>query len=195
MNDLEKEYAKILERREKIQKELKELEEMEIIKRYFRLRLEWDISYNKKHDLYKQIENEKLKSCRHILVNTSLGGKNRYQNCGCIKCGVDTSILEKERSKLNFEDKIKYDYLKENYIRLNATHIGVVCDLNLAMAIYFKIKEYHPGINDETAIYYLKVALNDIRNIKVNYERKESRAKRLSLKPTFDRWNENDIRN
>lgn len=192
MNDLEREYADVIEKRQKVKEELTALEQTETIKRYFKLRLEWDILYNKRHDLYKKIEEERISSCKHILVNTSSGSAYN-QTCGCIKCGVDTSILEERRERLSFEEKIKYDYLKNNYIRLKSTLTDITCDLNLAMALYSKIKEHHPNIDDETAIHYFKVALDHIRNVNVNDERKKSRAKRLSLKPTFNCWNEKDI--
>ena len=64
----------------------------------------------------------------------------------------------------------------------------LVCNLDLAKAIYSKIKEAHPDIDDETARKYFEISLDDIRNIKVNDERKKSRAKRLSLNPDFNKW-------
>ena len=45
------------------------------------------------------------------------------------------------------------------------------------------------------AIKYFKVALDDIRNIKVSDERKTGRAKRLSLNHKFRRWNARDVYN
>ena len=36
---------------------------------------------------------------------------------------------------------------------------------------------------------YFEIVLENIRNIKVNDERKCDRAKRLSLNPEFDKWN------
>ena len=71
----------------------------------------------------------------------------------------------------------------------------VACDLDLAQAIFSKIKEVHPDIDDTTAIKYFEIALDDIRNIKVSDERKVGRAKRLSLKPEFKRWSYDDVCN
>ena len=67
------------------------------------------------------------------------------------------------------------------------------CDSNLAYAICLKIIEKHPGIDDKTLIKYFESALSNIRNNNVSLERKENRAKRLSLTPKFDRWNVRDI--
>lgn len=116
-----------------------------------------------------------------------------YKSCGCIKCGLDDSVLDKKRKWLSFHQKIMYDYLKEKYLKGYKTEIA--CDLDLAQAIYSKIKEAHSDIDDEMAIKYFKVALDDIRNIKVSDERKTSRAKRLSLNHKFRRWNARDVYN
>ena len=66
--------------------------------------------------------------------------------------------------------------------------INIVCDKELAMALYKKIREYHPDIDDKTVIKYFEIALDDIRNIEVSDERKKSRAKRLGLRRDFNRW-------
>lgn len=87
-----------------------------------------------------------------------------------------------------------YGYLKENCLyTLKGFETNIVCDLNLAQAIYSKIKQAHPNIDDETSMKYFETTLNDIRNIKVSEERKVSRAKRLSLHPNFTRWNSYDV--
>jgi hypothetical protein len=88
-----------------------------------------------------------------------------------------------------------YSYLRKNVPsqELNGINTNITCDINLAQRIYSRIKEVYPEIDDETAIYFLKSALGNIRNIKVNDERKVSRAKRLSLKPNFNKWDKEDI--
>ena len=60
-------------------------------------------------------------------------------------------------------------------------------------SIYTRIKETHPDIDDDMAIKYFEIALNNIRNIKVSEERKINRAKRLSLDPKFKSWNCSDV--
>ncbi len=76
---------------------------------------------------------------------------------------------------------------------LKGIKTNIDCDIDLARAIYARIKNAHPTIDDETAIKYLKIALNDIRNINVSNERKISRARRLSLNDDFNRWNARKI--
>ena len=71
-------------------------------------------------------------------------------------------------------------------------HSNEICDIKLAKAIYSRIKETHPDIDDETARKYFEIALNDIRNIKVSEKRKINRAKRLSL-GKFNNWHVKDV--
>ena len=54
--------------------------------------------------------------------------------------------------------------------------------------MYSKIVEYHPEIDDVTALKYFEIALDNMRNIRVTDDRKESRVKRLMLKPGFHNW-------
>ena len=70
----------------------------------------------------------------------------------------------------------------------------IYCDELLARAIFSKLKEHHPDCTDEELVYYLRVALDDIRNIRVSEERKESRAKRLSLPSAFHSWDGSSVR-
>lgn len=140
------------------------------------------------------MKNEEYKCCEHILVYSEID-YDRYEgrthrSCGCIKCGLDNSVLSKKVG-LTFYQMIMYDYLRKRHLMGKETKIA--CDLSLAQAIYSKIKETHPDINDEMAIKYFEIALNDIRNIKVSEERKTNRAKRLSLDPKFKSWNAQDV--
>ena len=116
-----------------------------------------------------------------------------YKSCGCIKCGLDNSVLNGERIWLSGSQKIMYDYLKKNYLSsdFGGIQTGILCDIDLAQAIYKKIKSNYPNIDDAQAIKFFKVSLKNIRNIKVNDERKVSRAKRLALSPDFAKWDSN----
>ena len=80
-----------------------------------------------------------------------------------------------------------YDFMYGGVYR-SGIDTKMFCDLDLAKAIYSKIREAHPNIDDETARKYFEIALDNIRNIKVTEERKANRAKRLLLIPGFNRW-------
>ena len=103
-------------------------------------------------------------------------------------------LIENSQSleELTLDQKIMYDFMM-NHFSNRGIDSKLLCDLDLAKAIYAKIKEVHPDIDDKTAIRYLKVALHNIRDTKVNDERKASRAKRLSLKSSFNKWSGSDV--
>lgn len=194
MDNLKKQYNEISVKRETIIKQINKLKNNEIVKKYFDL-----CSCNEKliiqqNELEKQIKFRKYSSCNHILVTTLREYDDlecrSYDYQGCIKCGLDTSILllNCNLKYLTSEQRIMYDYMKDcEYF--NGIDTELLCDLDLAKAIYSRIKEVHPDIDDETATKYFEISLNDIRNIKVSEERKISRAKRLSLNTIFNKWN------
>lgn len=175
-------YNEIIEIRKRIKKEIKLLEEDKKVRRYLELKKMLNYSLN----------NEQYDLCRHVLVYSKVYDDD-IKRCGCIKCGLDESVLDENRDELSLNNKIMYDYLKNHHSRIDGIKTGNKCDLSLAQAIYFKLKEVYPNINDLKAIKYFEIALDNIRNIDVSNERKISRAKRLALKPSFNKWNAKDV--
>lgn len=195
MSDLKRKYEELKNQREKTIEELNHLREDDRVKRYIELQSKNETLYNEQIALYQELKKEEYSSCNHILVYSEIDydryeGRS-YKRCGCIKCGLDGSVSSQSREYLPFSQKIMYDYLRKNHLRGKETNI--TCDLDLAHAIYSKVKEVHPDINDDTAIGYFEIALNNIRNTKVSEERKTNRAKRLSLGSKFKNWNASDV--
>lgn len=195
MSDLKRKYEELKNQREKTIEELNHLREDDRVKRYIELQSKNETLYNEQIALYQELKKEEYSSCNHILVYSEIDydryeGRS-YKRCGCIKCGLDGSVSSQSREYLPFSQKIMYDYLRKNHLRGKETNI--TCDLDLAQAIYSKVKEVHPDINDDTAIGYFEIALNNIRNTKVSEERKTNRAKRLSLGSKFKNWNASDV--
>lgn len=156
-----------------------------------------------KKKLIKQFKIEEFNSCKHLWVITKSdhdyieGRTDRF--CGCIKCGLNQEVLNKANGIfgtkfLTFEEQIMYDYLKSG-IHMRGQMVPVSCDIDLARSVYSKIKENNPDIDNETAQKYFEIALDNIRKTKVTDERKENRAKRLSLSPNFNKWNARDVEN
>lgn len=201
MEDLKEQYNHIVSERQTIIDQINVLAENKTVKEYFALRKQNDKLASQQKDLYKQIKVGEYSSCNHIWVNTlhdynSWEGRS-YNYHGCVKCGLDKRVFHlSERFHslgwLTLDQRIMYDYMK-NHSYKSGINTNLLCDLDLAKAIYAKIKEVHPDIDDETAVKYLKVALHNIRDTKVSDERKESRAKRLSLKPEFNKWTGFDV--
>ena len=139
------------------------------------------------------VKKEEFSKCSHIWIPVSKNvdyyeGRSDI-DYGCMKCGLDQRVLSVSNPEfLSDDDKIMYNYLCQHY----AIHQGIkshtLCDLDLAHAMYSKIVEYHPEIDDVTALKYFEIALDNMRNIRVNDDRKESRVKRLMLKPGFHNW-------
>ena len=192
-------YREIVEERKSVDDEIKVLEENEIVKRYIELYEKSKQLIREARKAYKGMKRTQYLMCNHLWIiskfeNDSVESRT-YNYFGCIKCGLDQSVFVKvefsDNAKLSFEEKVMYDFMTSIYYQ-DGRYIGVACDLELGTAIYKKIKEKYPNISDEDAIKYFERALNDIRNIEVNNDRKKSRAKRLSLNPNFNRWNKED---
>ena len=196
MSTLKEQYDKILLERKELITQINELAEDEKVKLYFELCKKNDQLTNQQKDLYKQMKVEEYSSCDHIWVNTlhdyDSGEGRSYNYHGCIKCRLDQRVfhLREQYHGLDcftLEQRVMYDYMYGGAYR-SGIDTKVLCDLDLAKAIYSKIKESYPDIDDETARKYFEIALDKIRKIKVNYERKVSRAKRLSLGSKFNKW-------
>ena len=136
------------------------------------------------------MEYGEYENCNHLWA-ISMDEYEEY-DCFCVKCGLNYKSLRltnrgKEDS-LSFDERVMASVLKGQSF-VNDADINIVCDIELAMALYKKIREYHPDIDDKTVIKYFEIALDDIRNTKVSDKRKKSRAKRLGLSKDFNRWN------
>lgn len=197
MENLKAKYQQLVAGRKDIIKQINDLGNDEIVKKYLALCNQDNSLSIQQKNLYSQMKTEEYSLCDHIWVNIlqyydhSEGRFYHYH--GCIKCGLDQSVFllmenTNDPKWLTPDQRIMYDFMRYHSYNSDVnTHL--FCDLNLAKAIYSKLKEVHPNIDDETAVKYLSVALHNIRDTRVSDERKVSRAKRLSLNPNFNKWN------
>jgi hypothetical protein len=196
MSSFNEEYNNIVYNRERLAEKKERLENEESIRRYRLLNKIDRRLLNEQHSMYERIQTNLYDKCNHILVYTRINEDRRgriYKKCGCIKCGLDENKLGINR--LSFEDKVMQDYLKKHKSYINGLDLHIECDLSLGMAVYSKILEKHPNIDDSTAVRYFMYAINHIKFVEVSEERKQSRAKRLLLEPDFDNWKSpNDIK-
>lgn len=208
MSTLYEQYEKKLSELKIIMGQINELENSDILKKYFDLCNQKRELESQRRDLYKKIKFGQYSYCNHIWVNTlcdhdRFEGRH-YDYYGCIKCGLDERVFYKKEKQqvinvnlnlnlLTPDEQIMYDFMKSHdYIR-SGIKTSVLCDLDLAKAIYFKIKEAYPNIDDNTARKYFEIALYNIRENVVNDKRKESRAQRLLLSPNFKKWYRKDV--
>ena len=174
----------------KKQERIDEVENNELIKEYMELKRTIEDDKRILKQDYLNMKKLEYKTCNHVFITSGVSYNDRYSKetykyAGCIKCGLDTSVLS-HRCKCE-EAEIMLNYLKDYDLRLIVS-MNVPCDLDLACAIYKKIKENHQDIDDMTAFKYFEIALNNMRNKDVSVERKESRVKRLQLSEHFINW-------
>lgn len=195
MENLKEQYDEIVTKRKKIIDQINFLVNDEKVKKYFKLRNENSELAYKEQELYKKLKIADYSSCNHIWVRTLICDNGGDTYCGCIKCGLDQTVLRLRYifdtvDIMSFEQRLMYNFMTDTDVFYDkGIESTSVCDLELAKAIYSRIKEVHPDIDDETARKYFEIALNDIRRIKVNNERKASRIRRLKLNSGFNNWN------
>lgn len=199
MNVKTQEYERIMKEKNEIQTQISSLENTDIIKQYLKLLEKNEELKQIQKSLYKKIKTEEYSSCNHLWVKTIIDYKNlktKVHYCSCVKCGLDQSVISliNHGQNLLFEQQIMYNFLKENRLDIpNEIDSTIICDFELARALYNKIKENHPNIDDKTIQKYMEIALDNIRKNENNPKETENRIKRLSLKPNFKNWNSHDI--
>ena len=174
MDSLKEQYEKILAERETIARQISELENNDVVKKYLDLRNKNEQSAKQQENLYEQMKIEEYSSCNHIWViaahDYDSWEHRSYDYNGCIKCGLDQRVLgliERGAHKewLSLEHQVMYDamLMYDDSYRRRGIDTKVVCDLDLAKSVYSKIKKEHPDIDDETAVEYFEIAIDDIR--------------------------------
>ena len=119
--------------------------------------------------------------------------ENEYEDryFGCVKCGFSNAFaskLDNISKDFSEEETASLEYMSQ-FVHFAGTDTGIWCDLELAKAIYKKIKEAHPEATDEQISNYLSYALYKMRTEDQTETRIKSRVKRLGLKPNFNAWN------
>lgn len=202
MKSLKKQYDRVLLKNMEVSRRLAELTENEIIKKYLELASKNEQLLEQAQKLYIQIKCEEYVQCDHIWVRTFRSDDESeflpsHLCHGCIKCGLDQKVNYFDQLNdglLSFDQKIVRDFLLEHSkgpgnIYFKGIDTFMDCDLDLAKAIYSKIMKVYPNIDDETASKYFCAALHNIRKTDVSASRETDRAIRLSLSPSFSKWN------
>lgn len=185
MDDIENRYNNLIKKREKIVSRLEVLQKHMVVKEYNNLKAENKDLLKQINQLSTLLEYNYYDNCNHILINTDKSSESDYY--GCIKCGLKNEVLE----TYGTNKPVMFSYLAnhKSYSNFrNARKINDYCDLELAQAIYQKINNVYPNIDDDLLIEYFENSLRHIRNIEVNKEREISRSKRLELNANFSKW-------
>lgn len=171
--------------------EIENMKKNEFVSRFCALEEKSSVLYQKLASIYIQKKLEEYNSCNHLWVETT--GENYNPNytmsIGCMKCGVDTGLKKKNKplEEVSLEEQAIMEYSKVG-VNKSYDFVDIVCDLDLARAIFKRIDEQYPDLDNQTLAKYFLKALRDIREIKVSEERKKNRAKRLGLHKDFKSW-------
>ena len=169
-------------------KELQELNELQDENKLLRMQ---------RARLFRNIKISDYGECKHYLITTEvyndfIEGRG-YRRFGCIKCGLDESNIGCQYEQTE-EEKVMKEYLHNtSAIPYENKRFDLVCYLPVARAIYNRILEKNPGIDEQTAIKYFERALAYIRKEKVSDAREESRMKRLNLRYQDAKWYEAEV--
>lgn len=194
MNEFVKKYLDLDSQIKSIGEELEKLESNSKVQQYLELRSKKQRLTEKRSKVYIDMKNYEYSSCEHVLVSSKVKNDLRgrtYKICGCIKCGLNEEVISKKN--LSFKESVMFEYLKKNGLYIKGKRISLDCDLSLGRAIYRKIYENNKDIDTDTLIKYFERSLAHIRKHKVSEERKANRAKRLLLKPNFNKWDAIDV--
>ena len=183
MKDLKKELENVEEEKKLVDEQLELLFKSEDVKKYFELTAKQHKLRNTENELFKKIKNEEYDNCNHIWINISednnVLNKKIY---GCIKCGLDKRVwYTSSPTRLEIEQRAMYEYLRSCYYNKDGIQIDMPCEFELGKAIYKRIIETHPDIDDKTASIYLRAAIHNIKEKNKFKKRNNKLLKRLSL--------------
>lgn len=197
MEILEK-YAKVSDKLSKLNKEIKFLEGDSVVQEYRVLLTLREVVEKELASLYEEKREHEFEQCNHIWVHSNEKGKQESSEfCRCIKCGLNRGLLQNELGYLNYlikEEQEMYDFMLKHVVYFTGIELNIACDYDLAKALYQRIKEKNPDIDDATISQYLENALADMNKIKVSPDRERIRAKRLLLDENFNRWQSKKVK-
>ena len=176
-----KEYSDLLSEKDRINSDINELMQSEELKKFFKLKEDFKEITSRLKDLHKKIKIDEYNTCNHIMIYTNDQDADK-RTCGCIKCGLDNSVLDKPLGSLSDEDMIMYQYLHNNKPETSTLNTHRICDLKTGCSIYKAIVKSNPNIDDKDAVNLFEVALDNLEGEKEKYN--DDITKRISL--TYD---------
>lgn len=167
-DQLIKEYLGLKEALEIMDRKVNELEREEVVQEYLSLR-------EKREKITERVNRIKA-------LSTEFTGSREYDNqLYSEPAGGLTSTQENSKTPYDTCDHLQNHKLVDDSIEFE-------CSLELAHAIYTRLKEEYPGRPDEAIARYFTAALYMIQKYPVSEKRKAERAKRLGLSEDFNEW-------
>lgn len=167
-DQLIKEYLGLKEALEIMDRKVNELEREEVVQEYLSLR-------EKREKITERVNRIKA-------LSTEFTGSREHDNqLYSEPAGGLTSTQENSKRPYDTCDHLQNHKLVDDSIEFE-------CNLELAHAIYTRLKEEYPGRPDEAIARYFTSALYMIQKYPVSEKRKAGRAKRLGLSEDFNKW-------
>lgn len=173
-DQLIKEYLGLKEALEIMDRKVNELEREEVVQEYLSLR-------ETREKITERVNRIKA-------LSTEFTGSREYDNQlypgpANLEEPAGGLTSTQENSKISYDTS---DHLQNH--KLVDDSIEFECSLELAHAIYTRLKEEYPGRPDEAIARYFTSALYMIQKYPVSEKRKAGRAKRLGLSEDFNEW-------
>ena len=170
MEDLNKEYEKVLKEQEQNLGYIKVLKELRSVQRYLELCDKQSELNKQADDLYEKILLKRYANCEHVLVLSDvehdyMEGRS-YPYYGCVKCGFDSAVAHRGWGKDKEEKKMLQIMEKHKVYRVYGTYTDVACKVSVGKELWDEIKNKNPDLSDSEIISIFK---------------KRAKAKKLSL--------------
>ena len=160
MSENQKNYEELVKEKKRVIEKIQELESNDMVAKYLELIKSNEKLSKEERILYEAVKEEEYSSCEHIILrfNDHYDGYEKTYNKGCIKCGLnDTVLAEQYSSNMYWKDKIMYNYIIRNHFSFGLIkedlHIKNI-PFFLAKGIYTEMSRIHPNIDNDLAIKY-----------------------------------------
>lgn len=198
IEELENQKEELLSTIDKTYDQIEEMKKNEVIQEYLRLQDKVSELRTEVKSIEDDIDIEELLNCDHIFANEELNksnecekGKYVEKTCSselrCIKCGLNWRwIRDKNYEKFYRDDKLGVTKIKviksiiARQYKLRSFKPAEYLSYDLAKAIYDKIIECNPGIDDTTAKVYFEWAQKNILTKDMPIEKHKDRVRRLN---------------
>lgn len=197
MKNEQEQYDELLKEQAKITLAIEELKKDPKVRKYDELlkgKKRIDLSVSKFDDKFlKERLLKEYRECNHVLVTTSIAGEN-CPRFGCIKCGVDETVMEIINNETRSNDlgpkveamKEYFNTDLESFEHIIGTNLGI-CYLdndsfNEAQREYKKIKEEN---NDNDSINKQFIELYYKKYIKSHNNRKNKQLIKKVIKTYY----------
>ena len=185
MSEASDELLKINERREELLKELNRLEKLKTVKKYLAFKDENEKLKSEEKELCKKVMCEKYASCKHVYITNFTESDDwegrTYKYHGCVKCGLDSSILSESRNFI-LRDSEYYKNMKPYFVfgDIDGIDTGIYYEnLDYASSIYLELQENNPSMTDEDLIEMFKIIMK--KEIEKEHKEKVRKRERKDL--------------